>query len=516
MGKGKLTMQAGEKETVRKLKSFFKPLRLQCVTLRLPYRLGEMPRIFRSLSPFDPVVFLESREGTEKYARYGITAARPLLVVEGKGPLFSIRDREGNSEDIRVEDPLEILKSLQPEAALPGVLENFRFAAGWVGSLGYESCGLFEKIPRAERDDLDLADTVFYLPSVLVLKDAVRKHLLLVCLDEREDAARHLCGEVASHLARVSPREPAGPDKVRRSGRCSFPEEDFLGSVRQAKRLITEGEMIQVVLSRRWDISPAPEPEAVYDALSLLNPSPYHFFVRMGEGAVLLGASPELLVRREDGTLTVRPIAGTRPRGKDPEQDQALEREMLADPKENAEHIMLVDLGRNDLGRVSSPGSVKVTRRMTVERYSHVMHLVSEVQSSLAEGSDSYDVLRSCFPAGTVSGAPKIRAMKAIAAMEPVVRGPYAGGVGFFDVRGNMDFAITIRSVFFSRGKAFVQSGAGIVADSVPERERDEIDAKAAAMFRAFGEVELVEGEKEDGPAAAGAPLFQGAEAGAE
>jgi len=497
-----------------KTKSPVKPMRLKCATFQLPYRLGEMPHIFRSLSPFDPVVFLESREGTEKYARYGITAARPLLVVEGKGPLFSIRNGQGSREDIRVEDPLEILKSLEPEAELPEVLDDFRFAAGWVGSLGYESCGLFEKIPRAARDDLDLADTVFYLPSILVLKDAVRKHLLLVCLDEREDEARRLCGEVALHLERISPREPSGPDKVKRAARCSFPEEDFLGSVRQAKRLITEGEMIQVVLSRRWEISPAPEPEAVYEALSLLNPSPYHFFVRMGEDAVLLGASPELLVRREDATLTVRPIAGTRPRGKDPEQDQALEREMLGDPKENAEHIMLVDLGRNDLGRVSSPGSVKVTRRMAVERYSHVMHLVSEVQSSLAEGSDSYDVLRSCFPAGTVSGAPKIRAMKAIAAMEPVVRGPYAGGVGFFDVRGNMDFAITIRSVFFSRGKAFVQSGAGIVADSVPERERDEIEAKAAAMFRAFGDVEFMERKKEDGPFLAGVPLVQGAEAG--
>ena len=250
--------------------------------------------------------------------------------------------------------------------------------------------------------------------------------------------------------------------------------------------------MIQVVLSRRWEITPAPEPEVVYDALAALNPSPYHFFLRMRKGA-LLGASPELLVRREMEVLTVRPIAGTRPRGKTPEKDLALENEMLADPKENAEHIMLVDLGRNDLGRVSRPGSVEVTRRLGVERYSHVMHLVSEVRSRMAEAFDSYDVVRSCFPAGTVSGAPKIRAMRAIAEMEPVQRGPYAGGVGFFDVRGNMDFCITIRSVFFSGKRAFVQSGAGIVADSVPERERDEIASKAAAMFRAFGNVEFDE-----------------------
>jgi anthranilate synthase component 1 len=206
-----------------------------------------------------------------------------------------------------------------------------------------------------------------------------------------------------------------------------------------------------------------------------------------------LGASPELLVRREGETLTVRPIAGTRRRGADEEQDLALELEMMSDPKERAEHTMLVDLGRNDLGRVSEAGSVEVTRRMLVERYSHVMHLVSEVRSGIESGYDSYDVLRACFPAGTVSGAPKIRAMQAIAELEPVVRGPYAGGVGYFDVRGNMDFCITIRSVFYSDGRAYIQSGAGIVADSVPERERDEIAVKAEAMFRAFGNVEMEE-----------------------
>jgi anthranilate synthase component 1 len=277
-------------------------------------------------------------------------------------------------------------------------------------------------------------------------------------------------------------------DGTERSSTSSFSEGDFLKAVKESKRLIGEGELIQVVVSRRWDVEPAPEPEAVYRALAALNPSPYHFYIRMPDG-ILLGASPELLVRKENDVLTVRPIAGTRRRGKDSEEDTALEKEMLADPKEKAEHVMLVDLGRNDLGRVSEPGSVEVTRRMIVERYSHVMHLVSEVRSRMASGCDSYDVLRSCFPAGTVSGAPKIRAMRAISELEPVVRGPYAGGVGYFDVRGNMDFCITIRSIFYSGGRAFVQSGAGIVADSVPERERDEIAAKAAAMFRAFGNV---------------------------
>jgi len=468
------------------------PFTLKCAAADLPYELGEMPEIFSALSSYDAVGFLESREGTEKYARYGIVAARPLLEVEGKGHDFIVRDRQGRTTGRRVEDPLEFLKSMTPLVDLPDALGSFRFAAGWIGSLGYESCELFENIPRASKDDLGLPDTVFYLPSILVLKDAAEKRLSLVCLGEDGKSVSDLCSEVSSHLGSGPKPAPRSVNGEERSARSSFPEEDFLSSVVESKRLIHEGEMIQVVVSRRWEVSPAPDPEAVYGALAQLNPSPYHFFVRMRDG-VLLGASPELLVRRENGYLTVRPIAGTRPRGTDPEQDLALEQEMMDDPKERAEHIMLVDLGRNDLGRVSRPGSVEVTRRMIVERYSHVMHLVSEVRSRIAEGKDSYDVVRSCFPAGTVSGAPKIRAMQAIAEMEPVVRGPYAGGVGFFDVRGNMDFCITIRSIFYSGGRAFVQSGAGIVADSVPERERDEIAAKAAAMFRAFGNVRFEE-----------------------
>jgi anthranilate synthase component 1 len=475
-------------ETATDLK--IRRLNLECAAAELPYDLGEMPEIHMVLSPYEPVAFLESREGTEKYARYGITAARPLMEIEGKSTRFTIRDIKGKSTSCSVNDPLELIRSLEPTVNLPETLATFRFAAGWLGSLGYESCELFEEIPRAALDDLDLPDTVFYLPSVLVLKDALEKRLTLVCLDEDKTSAERICMDVSEHLNNSLPAHLPRVDGTKRSARCSFSEMDFLESVMGSKCLISEGELIQVVVSRRWEIDPAPEPEAVYGALAALNPSPYHFFIKM-KGGILLGASPELLVRRENGYLTVRPIAGTRPRGMNADEDLVLEQEMMADPKERAEHIMLVDLGRNDLGRVSQPGSVEVTRRMTVEKYSHVMHLVSEVRSKTAKDCDSYDVVRSCFPAGTVSGAPKIRAMQAIAEMEPVVRGPYAGGVGYFDVRGNMDFCITIRSVFYSGDRAFVQSGAGIVADSVPERERDEIAAKAAAMFRAFGNVKF-------------------------
>jgi anthranilate synthase component 1 len=461
-------------------------------TVELPYELGEMPQIYVALEPFGQLGFLESREGTEKYARYGIAAARPLLTVHGKGRRYTVIDHRGNEIITEVVDPLELISDLEPEVDLPAEVDSFRFAAGWIGSLGYETAELFEGIPRAGIDDIDLPDTVFYVPSIVVLKDATSRRLTLVALAESREDARDLAREAVRELTDVSGDTPPGPGEERRVARTTFEEKKFLEAVARSRQLIYDGELIQVVISRRWEVDPAPAPETVYGALSVLNPSPYHFYLEM-PGGVLLGASPELLVRREGEVLTVRPIAGTRRRGADEGQDLALEQEMMSDPKERAEHTMLVDLGRNDLGRVSKAGSVEVTSRMLVERYSHVMHLVSEVRSGIGSEYDSYDVLRACFPAGTVSGAPKIRAMQAIAELEPVVRGPYAGGVGYFDVRGNMDFCITIRSVFYSDGRAYIQSGAGIVADSVPERERDEIAVKAEAMFRAFGDVEFEE-----------------------
>jgi anthranilate synthase component 1 len=460
--------------------------------MELPYDLGEMPQLFQALKPFDSVAFLESREGTEKYARYGIVAGRPLLTVHGNGSKYSISDNSGRVLHVRSADPLDLLRSLQPDVRLPDTLTDYRYAAGWVGSLGYEVNELFEGIQKAPVDDLNLPDTFFYLPSLVILKDASAKRLTLVCVEKDETEARRLMEKVSKYLAENDPVHAPILNGQERIARTSFSEADFLSAVTKSRELIHDGELIQVVISRRWEIDEAPEPEAVYSALSDLNPSPYHFYLNM-PGGVLFGASPELLVRKENEVLTVRPIAGTRPRGADERSDAAYEKEMMEDPKERAEHTMLVDLGRNDLGRVSDPGSVEVTRRMIVERYSHVMHLVSEVRSRIAPGQDAFDVVRSCFPAGTVSGAPKIRAMQIIAELEPVVRGSYAGGVGYFDVRGNMDFCITIRSVFYAGSKAFIQSGAGIVADSVPERERDEIAHKAAAMVKAFGNVKFEE-----------------------
>ncbi|GBE14117.1 anthranilate synthase component 1 [bacterium BMS3Abin14] len=467
-------------------------MHLKCAYRELPFEMGEMPELDRALGPLGSIGFLESREGTEKWARYGIAAARPLFALEGTKNRYLLRDFDGNVTEGFAEDPLSLLRSLEPDGYIPAGLSSFRYVGGWLGFLGYEAAERFEGIPRAANDDLDLPDYAFFIPSILILKDAVQRRLVLVAWARDDESAEELVAVAGSllHEHQGEPLEDPSVD-LARVAESSCPKDLFLRDVARARDLIDDGELIQVVLSRRWEVSPSPSPEEVYRSLSNLNPSPYHFYLRF-PGGVLLGASPELLVRRENDTLTVRPIAGTRRRGNNREEDLAQAADLLADPKERAEHIMLVDLGRNDLGRVSASGSVEVTRRMEVESFSHVMHLVSEVRSYIAAGKDSYDALRAAFPAGTVSGAPKVRAMQLISEMEPVVRGPYAGGVGYFDVRGNMDFCITIRSVFFSGERAYIQSGAGIVADSVPEKECDEIQAKAEAMFRAFGNVRVL------------------------
>ncbi len=464
-------------------------LALTSAVRELPYELGEMPQVYQALLPLGGIGFLESREGTERFARYGMAAVRPLLTLTGRGDRYTLTGPGSELDSGVVRDPLMLLRFLAPACAVHPDLHSYRYAGGFLGMIGYETAGMFERIPRAGQDDLDLPDYCFALPSVVVLKDAVRRRLTLVAYAPGKEDPRPVLDEAGRLLAHLPPAasSPEVPEPVPgRSAVSSFSEQGFLAAVREAGTMIADGEMIQVVLSRRWEVSAPPAPEQVYRALAALNPSPYHFYLDL-PGGKLLGASPELLVRREGDYLTVRPIAGTRRRGKDETEDMMLEKELLADPKELAEHTMLVDLGRNDLGRVSAPGSVGVTRRMGVDRYSHVMHLVSEVQSRLSPGKDAFDALRAAFPAGTVSGAPKIRAMQAIAHLEPVVRGPYAGGVGYFDLRGDMDFCIVIRSVFYSGGRAFFQSGAGIVADSVPEREKEEVDAKARAMLRAFG-----------------------------
>jgi anthranilate synthase component 1 len=387
-------------------------------------------------------------------------------------------------------DPLgrlrETLARYRPVEA-PGVPP---FAGGLVGRFDYEAVRWFE--PVGTRDDaaprarFDLYETVVALDHlrrralVVVNVDPARSSLDREVRQARDRAEAIAATLLAPRIPPAIPVEPAAAGEIRSLTR----RDDFLAGVERLKEHIRAGDIFQAVLSQRFERELSASPFSVYRALRRINPSPYLFFLKEGERA-LAGSSPEMLVRCAGGRIETHPIAGTRPRGADPGRDEALEAELRADPKENAEHLMLVDLGRNDLGRVALPGSVRVERYAAVERYSHVMHLVSRVEAKLAPGRDALDALVAAFPAGTVSGAPKVRAMQLLDALEPAPRGAYAGAVAYLDFHGNLDSCIAIRTLVAERGTASVQAGAGIVADSVPEREHEETVSKARALFHA-------------------------------
>jgi len=386
---------------------------------------------------------------------------------------------------------LEDLAVEQPDIPLPP------FIGGLAGYLGYEISTFFDRVPRASASILAFPDAVLMVVDTLLVFDHVTQTLSLFTFaapGEEQPAQARLralteclmeSGPLRNDLA-LSPPPSSPPEWT-----TYLSSDRFCQMVERAKEYIAAGDAFQIVLSRRWGCTVAAPPLAIYRALRRLNPSPYLFFMDLpgsglyGEDLALIGSSPEMLVRVKDREATVRPIAGTRRRGRTPEEDQALESELRDDIKERAEHVMLVDLGRNDLGRVCNWGSVRVDELMVVERYSHVMHLVSTVRGQLRPECDAFDALAATFPAGTVSGAPKVRAMEIIAELEGEARGPYAGGVGYFDIRGNADWCITIRTVLMQGDRAFVQAGAGIVADSVPEREAEETWNKARAMMLA-------------------------------
>jgi len=338
-------------------------------------------------------------------------------------------------------------------------------------------------------------DAMFLFPSRLLVFDNVRHTILIVAhaeVREGEDpsASYDRCVAAIEEVRRIL-REPLPWSDFPEEGggdppRLAMSRGEFCDAVKRAKEHIREGDIIQAVLSNRATVRTRRTPAEVYRVLRALNPSPYMYILRMGDLAVV-GSSPEILVRLEGDVIQLRPIAGTRPRGATPEEDRRLEADLLSDPKEIAEHVMLVDLGRNDVGRVAEWGSVKADELMVVERYSHVMHIVSNVVGKLRKGLSAFDVLRAAFPAGTVSGAPKVRAMQIISDLEPFRRGIYAGAVGYFDPQGSMDFCIAIRTIVMTGDEAMIQAGAGIVADSVPEREWDEIMSKARILFRAVG-----------------------------
>jgi anthranilate synthase component 1 len=372
-----------------------------------------------------------------------------------------------------------------------------KFCGGAVGYLSYETVTRFEKLPSPARDSLGVPESLFMFTDTVLIFDHVTHKIKVL-------SHVHLNGDIAKSYAAAVQRieslierldQPLSRRPIRvmspATGNLTsnFTRPEFETAVGKIKEYITAGEAIQVVLSQRLSQHTTAEPFEIYRALRTLNPSPYMFFLDLGD-FYLIGASPEILVRVEDGTIATRPLAGTRRRGVDPEEDIRLEHELKHDEKERAEHIMLVDLGRNDIGRVSEPGTVHVSDLMQVERYSHVMHLVTHVQGRLRKGMTAFDALRACFPAGTVSGAPKIRAMEIITEFEPEKRGPYAGAVGYFSFTGNMDMAIAIRTMVLKDGIARVQAGGGIVYDSVPSLEYEESMNKARVLLKAIAQAE--------------------------
>jgi anthranilate synthase component 1 len=450
---------------------------------------------FRKIDDGKYSFLLESVEGGEKWARYSFLGSRPEVIVRSRDRTVEVL-RKGKRE-VRTfrQDPLEAIKDILsayrpvPDPALP------RFHGGAVGFLGFDVVRFFERLPARPKPGLDLPDLFFMITDTLVIFDNATHRIKVVSNAHVDGGSATAAYQAAVKKidAIVAKLKKGARSRKSGAGRASgkeakltsnFTQAQYERAVLKAKEYIKAGDIFQVVPSQRFETRVAVEPFEVYRALRLINPSPYMYFLRCGD-ATVVGASPEVMVRLEGSRIELRPIAGTRKRGATEDEDRALERELLADPKERAEHIMLVDLGRNDVGRVSSMGSVHVSELMVIERYSHVMHIVSNVRGTIAPGSDAYDVIRACFPAGTVSGAPKIRAMEIIDELEPTRRGPYAGAVGYFGFSGNMDTCITIRTLVIKNGKAYLQAGGGVVADSVPALEYQETVNKAKAMMRA-------------------------------
>jgi len=433
---------------------------------------------------------LESVVGGERFGRYsfiGLAAGR-RIEVRGK----SIAEYQGNNllQKTKSADPLAAIRGVQQcikAAWLPGLP---RFCGGLVGYFAYDTVRLIEtKLATIARPDvLDTPDILLLLSEQLAVVDNLSgKLFLVVYVDPRESGAYSRGRRRLSELLQALRRPVTIPGQVNgrpAQVRAEFSEDAFMRAVERAKRYIYDGDIMQVVLSQRMSHPFHASPLSLYRALRALNPSPYMFYFDLGEFHIV-GASPEILVRLEQDTVTLRPIAGTRPRGKSCAEDEKLAQELLADPKERAEHVMLMDLGRNDVGRVAQTGTVRVTENMTIENYSHVMHIVSNVEGTLKPGLNVMDVLKATFPAGTVSGAPKVRAMEIIDELEPTKRGIYAGAVGYLGFNGDMDLAIAIRTAVIKNQTLYVQAGAGIVADSVPASEWQETCNKAKAVLRA-------------------------------
>ncbi len=457
-----------------------------------------------------PCFLLESAEKSDEIGRYSFLGNNPRLEIRAHGREISLRDQgetEFSSYQLSEEkgDPLHEVERLMAEFKSVEVEGLPLFVGGAVGFLGYDMVRFFEPtVPAPPGNSLGLPDMVFMITDTLVIFDhRFRKLQVLanICTDDYPDlesgyaAAREKIDHIIerlSHPASVAPfslmEEPPEAPIL-----SNTTQEEYQGMVTRAKEYIYAGDVFQVVPSQRFETDYVGNPLNLYRALKHVNPSPYMFCLQFGNDFALVGSSPEVHVQAIDGKIKIRPIAGTRWRGKTPEEDDALAADLLADPKECAEHVMLIDLARNDVGRVSEYSSVKVNEQMSIERYSHVMHIVSNVVGRLKEGQSAYDVMRATFPAGTVSGSPKVRAMQIINELEKSKRGAYAGAVGYFGFDGNHDSCIALRTVVLKDDKAYVQAGAGIVADSVPESEFQETVNKAKGMLKAIERAKLLE-----------------------
>ncbi|MDD2486492.1 MAG: anthranilate synthase component I [bacterium] len=435
---------------------------------------------------------LESVEGGEKPARYSFLGASPFLIFRCDGREITIIDR-GKQAQRRLksnEEPLAILREILDRYSFAADGNLPPFCGGAVGYIGYDAVRHFECLPQSPIDDLKLPELYFILADTILIFDHLKHRIKIIsnALIEGDPRAAYAaaCARIeatADKLRRSLPERAVVPVKEA-PVISAFGREDFCRAVEDIKEQIAAGEVIQAVLSHRMTTSSQAEPLDVYRALRSLNPSPYMYYLSFND-LKLIGSSPEILVTEAAGEVTTRPIAGTRRRGADAVEDERLSKKLLADEKERAEHIMLVELGCDDLKCICLPGTVKISEFMTVEKYSHVIHIVSNIQGKLQPGLDRFDALRACFPAGTVSGAPRIRAMEIISRLEPHARGPYAGAIGYFSFSGAMDTCITIRTIIRENGRYHIQAGAGIVADSRPEHEYQETLNKAMALLEA-------------------------------
>lgn len=449
---------------------------------------------FEKIAGSGGAFLLESVEGGERIARYSFLGSDPYLVFRSRGRTATlIEGAQSRQVDIpEGQDALSLLKELLVRYRFVETPGLPRFCGGAVGFLSYDIVRFFEDLPSDTVDDLGVDDACFLFTDSLLIFDHVKHRMLVLCdarvMDDAGAAYDRAAARIEELIACLRTPTPyqstrGVPHGVR--AEPNMAREQYEAAVARCKEYIAAGDAFQVVPSQRFTVRLQTDPFEVYRALRSVNPSPYMYYLDIG-GRQVVGSSPEILVTVEDATVTVRPIAGTRPRGATPGEDARLEAELLADDKERAEHIMLVDLGRNDVGRVSEYGTVNVDELMVIERYSHVMHIVSNVSGSLRKDADAFDAMRACFPAGTLTGAPKVRAMEIIEELEPTRRGLYGGAVGYFSFNGDMDFAIAIRTMLVEGRRAYFQAGGGVVADSVPANEYQESVNKSRALLAAI------------------------------